>query len=69
MLDVSLHYRPALTRYQADTSTFLEHTVGTSLLFMPGADLDLSLNVDAVTGRDIDVLLVQSFLTWRPSVR
>lgn len=65
-LDVGVHYRPALTRYRADTGTFLEHSVGADALVDLGSNLDFSLTADAIAGRDLSVLLVQSLLSWRP---
>jgi hypothetical protein len=66
LLDVSLRYRPALSRYQADTATFLEHAAGARLAIAPAGELSFSLDADAITGRDVDVLLLQTLLTWRP---
>ena len=65
-LDVSLHYRPALTRYAADTGAFIEHGAGASLLWLLGRNVQLVLDADAISGRDLKVLLLQSMLQWRP---
>ena len=65
-VDISIHYRPALTRYQADTGAFIEHTARASVLFLLGRNLHLSLDADAIAGRDLKVLLLQSMLQWRP---
>jgi hypothetical protein len=65
-LDVSLNYRPALTRYHADTSAFVEHTLGASVLWLLGTSLSLNFTADAIAGRDLSVLLLQSTLQWRP---
>jgi hypothetical protein len=62
VLDVSIHYRPALTRYRADIDRYFEHMVGGGVLLTPMDELDISLDVDALTSRDIDALLV----LWRP---
>jgi hypothetical protein len=66
LLDVALRYRPALSRYRADTSDFLEHAFGARIALAPEGDLTLTLDADAITGRDVDVLLLQTLLTWRP---
>ena len=65
-LDLSVHYRPALTRYLADTGAYVEHGAGASLLWSLGRNLQLTLDADAITGRDLKVLLLQSMLQWRP---
>jgi hypothetical protein len=65
-LDVSLHYRPAWLRYTADPSAFVQHAVGASMLWLPSAVFDLSLNADLLAGRDVSALLVQTLMTVRP---
>lgn len=67
-LDVSMRYRPAWSRYKADTGPFIEHMSGASLGFMPNASFSLHLDADYITGRDVDVLLVQSLVTLRPNL-
>lgn len=64
-LDVSLRYRPAITRYRADVDTFLEHTLGASALLTPGGAFDISLDIDTVVGRDVRLLLIQLMTNWR----
>jgi hypothetical protein len=66
VVDVSLRYRPAWTRYVADTGPFLEHGVGAHLDIAPAGELSFGLDADAITGRDLDVLLLQALLTYRP---
>lgn len=63
--DVSLRYRPALIRYEASTKSVLEHSAGGALFVSPGANLDVSLDADFVTGGDFDALILQSALIWR----
>ncbi len=64
-LDISLRYRPALSTYRADTEWFLEHTIGAAILIFFLEELELSLDADLVTGRDVDLVLIQSVLMWR----
>lgn len=65
-VDVSLRYRPSLNRYYADTAPFLEHMLSANLLWGLGSELSLTLSADAIAGRDVSVLLLQSMLQWRP---
>jgi hypothetical protein len=67
-VDVALRYRPALSRYEADTGTFLEHTISAAVALLPSANFSLDLDADFITGRDVDVLLVQTQLTLRPEL-
>jgi hypothetical protein len=66
-LDFSLHYRPAVTRYDADTANYLEHAFGAGVWVFPAPELSLGLDADAIVGRDVDVLLVQTLLSVTPS--
>jgi hypothetical protein len=65
-LDLSLRYRPALSRYYADTGAFVEHSVGASAQWSIDRNLSLTLGADAIASRDVSVLLLQSMLVWRP---
>jgi hypothetical protein len=65
-LELSVRYRPALTRYTADEAAFVEQSLGGSLLLSLGANFQLSLTADAITGRDLHMLLLQSLIQWRP---
>jgi hypothetical protein len=40
--------------------------VGGGVLLTPMDELDISLDVDALTSRDIDALLVLAGVVWRP---
>lgn len=64
--DLSIHYRPNLMRYRADTRELLEHGAGTRLWWAASRELDLSLSADVLTSRDVDVLFLQTALAWRP---
>jgi predicted alpha/beta hydrolase len=66
-LELSIHYRPALTRYATDSTTFVEHSLGGSVLCLLGASLQLSLAADAITGRDLHTFLLHSVIQWRPA--
>lgn len=68
LLDVSVHYRPAVSRYEADTANYLEHTLGARVWLTPEPELELSLDADAISGRDVKVLLVQGVMTVRPAL-
>jgi len=63
--DVSLRYRPALIRYQASTEAFVEHSLGGALWLSPSRSVDITLDADYVTGRDLDAVIVQSAMVWR----
>lgn len=66
VLDLSLHYRPALTRYRADIDRYWEHTVGGTVLLNATPDLAMNLDLDALTSRDIDALIIMAGVIWRP---
>jgi hypothetical protein len=68
MLDVSLHYRPALTTYEADIERYLEHMVGAAIYVTPTPEFDITLDVDALTSRDADALLLMAGIAWHPSI-
>ncbi len=68
LLDVSLHYRPAISRYEADTANYLEHTVGARIWLTPEPELELGVDADAIAGRDVKVLLVQAMMMLRPAL-
>jgi len=68
-LDLAINYRPALTRYYADTSAFLEHSASASAIWQIDATLRLGVSADVIAGRDLSVLLMQSSLQWRPDAR
>ncbi len=68
VFDLSIHYRPALTRYRADVDRYFEHMVGGGILLTPLPELDVTVDVDGLTSRDIDALLVLAGVVWRPSL-
>lgn len=59
VLDVSLRYRPALTRYVADVDPFVEHLFGGRVLVRPIPEVDIVLDADGLVGRQVDAFLVQ----------
>lgn len=63
--DMQLRYRPALSRYFADVDYFVEHTFGAGLRWLPSPNVELSLDADAITGRDINLLFMQLMSAWR----
>ncbi|MDH5672687.1 MAG: hypothetical protein OEZ06_11090 [Myxococcales bacterium] len=63
--ELSLRYRPAIARYTADVGYFIEHGLGTGLRLMPTADIDFSIDADFVTGRDVDMVLIQALCSAR----
>jgi hypothetical protein len=67
-VDASLRYRPAITRYLADTGTFIEHDIGPSLWLVPMRSLEIHLDGDWIRGRDLDVVLFQTAVGWRPGI-
>ncbi|MEY4543953.1 MAG: hypothetical protein RL685_148 [Pseudomonadota bacterium] len=64
--DASLYYRPSVLRYRADADPFLEHGFGGRFWGALAPQLDLSGAAELVTGRDVDVLLLQLGLAWTP---
>lgn len=64
--DVTLRYRPAVSRYYSDVDFFLEHNAGGSIRYTPSHRFEMHLDADLLTSRDVDVVLVQLLTTWRP---
>ncbi len=67
-LDVSARYRPAVTRYAAADSAFVEHLVGMAVWYSPSRHFDFAIDGDTVFGSDVDVLVLQGLATWRPAL-
>ena len=65
--ELSVYYRPSLNQYNAAPSNWLQHAAGGIVYFALGHDLDLGVRVDGVFGEDVNVLVLGSNLTWRPS--
>jgi len=68
VLDLSVHYHPAIARYEADIGFFAQHGLGTAIIVAPMADLEIDLTADAMLGRDLDALLLLGGVTWRPEL-
>jgi hypothetical protein len=66
LVDLSVYYQPAYLTYKADIEHYFEHGVGAAVLLVPGTEWDFSLNGDFITGRDLDMVLVQAFVNYRP---
>jgi hypothetical protein len=66
--EVSLRYQPAITRYQADGATYVEHGTGVSFWVAATRNLEFSMDTDLVTGSDIDFLLAQAVVIWRSGI-
>lgn len=64
--DVSMSYRPSLTRYRLASDTFLEHGLASRFWWAPAPTLDLTASIELVRGPDVDVLLLQLAAAWRP---
>jgi hypothetical protein len=65
--ELSVYYRPSLNQYTAAPSNWLQHSAGGILYLALGHDLDLGVRVDGMFGEDVNVLVLGSNLTWRPS--
>ena len=64
VLDISLRYRPAVSRYTADIDPFAEHLFGGRLLVRPVPDLEFVLNADGLVGRQMDAFIIQLATSW-----
>jgi hypothetical protein len=64
--DVAVYYRPNVMRYRAGSRELLEHGAGTRWWWAATRELDLSLSADVLSSRDVDVLFLQTTLSWRP---
>lgn len=64
--DISLYYRPSWMRYRAELDGFVEHGFGTRLWWALSPVLDVSGSADALVGRDVDVLMFQLSVAYRP---
>jgi hypothetical protein len=67
LLDVLMFYRLSFSMYEADIDGWWGHIIGGALLVHPATDIDISLQVDGVVGRDQDAILVQAFAAWNPA--
>jgi hypothetical protein len=64
--DVSIYYRPSWMRYRAELDGFDEHGFGARLWWALSPVLDVSGSTDALVGRDVDVLMFQLSVAYRP---
>lgn len=64
-VDVGVHYQPGYVTYQADVGNYLEHEAGLSAVVLAGTAMDITLAADFITGRDVDVVIIQSTLSYR----
>lgn len=64
--DLGIYYRPSLTRYRAELDPFLEHGAGGRFWWAPSPAFDLNGSLEVVSGRDVDVLLLQVGAAFRP---
>ncbi|HTM19381.1 MAG TPA: hypothetical protein VL172_02700, partial [Kofleriaceae bacterium] len=64
-LDATAYYRPALLQYRAALSTWVEHRAGGELTWARPGGLDLTATLEAVTGGDVDAVLLLWTATWR----
>ncbi|MEZ4226123.1 MAG: hypothetical protein R3B13_34575 [Polyangiaceae bacterium] len=67
-LDLSARYRVAYSRYRAADAAFLEHWLGVAIWYSPSREVDVALDADTVFGSDVDILVLQGLVTWRPSL-
>ncbi|MEZ4253216.1 MAG: hypothetical protein R3B99_33830 [Polyangiales bacterium] len=66
-LDVEAYYRPALRFYTADIRSGFDHRAGAQVLAALARDWQLAFVGDVLLGRDLDALLLQLHLVWRPT--
>jgi len=64
--DVSLRYRAAAVRYRADLDFGFNQSVGAGLWASLDETLDLDLETDWIKEREIDAVVLQGVLAWRP---
>ncbi|QQR89055.1 MAG: hypothetical protein IPJ88_12630 [Myxococcales bacterium] len=67
-MDISAYYRPALSQYHADFDSWIEQGFGGALSWDIEPTLRVQLGADAIFGRYVDVLYVQSAAVWRPQL-
>lgn len=65
-IDLSAHYRVGYSLYRADFEGWLEHMAGGSLVVTPLPELQIALAGDGITGRDVNVLMLQLTAVYRP---
>jgi hypothetical protein len=66
--DLSVHYRPAVMRYVAEPSAFIEHDIGPSLWISPMPQMEIIASGDFITSRDLQVLFLQTVVVYRPRI-
>ena len=64
--DISVYYRPSWMRYRAELDGGGEHGFGARLWWALSPVLDVSGSTDALVGRDVDVLMFQLSVAYRP---
>ncbi|HTV25557.1 MAG TPA: hypothetical protein VMG12_42970 [Polyangiaceae bacterium] len=64
--DVSVYYRPSWMRYRAELEGADDHGFGTRFWWALSPVFDLSGSADVLVGRDVDVLLFQLSVAYRP---
>jgi hypothetical protein len=65
--EISAYYRVSLNQYDAAPDGWLQHSAGGIVYWALRDDLDLGLRIDGIFGLDVNVLVLGSNLTWRPS--
>ena len=66
MLDLELSYRPTLRFYTADIQSAVDHRVGVRAYASWDPAWQIVVGADTLFGRDVQALLVQSHIVWRP---
>ncbi len=65
--DVSVYYRPAIVKYRrVANETWHENAIGGQLWLALSPRLSLQAGAEMISGYDVSVLLLQSYITWRP---
>lgn len=68
VLDISAHYRLGYSIYRAELTGWPEHMGGGSIVLTPMPELSVTLAGDGITGRDVEVLMLQLQAVYRPSL-
>lgn len=67
-LDVSAYYRRTILRYRSDPATLVQQAVGGTIMAIPSSTMALTLQGEAMVGRDTPALVLFGTVTWHPNL-
>jgi hypothetical protein len=65
-LDLSAYYRIGVLSYRSTPASFVQHGAGGAITYLPDATLLFAFQGEAVTGDDVQALVLFGTVTWHP---